>query len=99
MPLTQCYSILKGQIDHCQEEYEKSKQEQPSSIQSRIDVLKKIQNRDILKAIESKQLLLLSDTNPDVGFTVAKAMNRNKYIYAFSKFRPVERHTVCAQKV
>ena len=45
---------------------------------------KKIQNRDILKAIESKQLLLLSDTNPDVGFTVAKAMNRNKYIYAFS---------------
>ena len=45
---------------------------------------KKIQNRDILKAIESKQLLLLSDTNPDVGFTVAKAMNRNKYIYASS---------------
>ena len=31
------------------EEYEKSKQEQPSSIQSRIDVLKKIQNRDELK--------------------------------------------------
>lgn len=45
---------------------------------------KKIQNRDILKAIESKQLLLLSDTNPDLGFTVAKAMNRNKYIYASS---------------
>lgn len=45
---------------------------------------KKIQNRDTLKAIESKQLLLLSDTNPDVGFTVAKAMNRNKYIYASS---------------
>lgn len=45
---------------------------------------KKIQNRDILKAIESKQLLLLSDTNPEVGFTVAKAMNRNKYIYASS---------------
>ena len=49
MPLTQCYSILKGQIDHCQEEYEKSKEEQPSSIQSRIDILKKIQNRDELK--------------------------------------------------
>ena len=49
MPLKRCYSILKGQIDHCQEEYEKSKQEQPSSIQSRIDILKKIQNRDELK--------------------------------------------------
>lgn len=45
---------------------------------------KKIQNREILRAIESKQLLLLSDTNPDAGFTVAKAMNRNKYIYASS---------------
>ncbi len=45
---------------------------------------KKIQNRDIIQAIENKQLLLLSDTNPDVGFTVAKAMNRNKYIYASS---------------
>ena len=49
MPLKRCYSILKEQIDHCQEEYEKSKQEQPSSIQSRIDVLKKSQNRDELK--------------------------------------------------
>lgn len=45
---------------------------------------KKIQDKDILKAIESKQLLLLSDTNPDIGFTVAKAMNRNKFIYASS---------------
>ena len=45
---------------------------------------KKIQDKEIRKAIEAKQLLLLSDTNPDTGFTVAKAMNRNKYIYASS---------------
>ena len=42
-------SIYAEEYEILKEEYEKSKEEQPSSIQSRIDILKKIQNRDELK--------------------------------------------------
>lgn len=42
----------------------------------------KIKKKDVLMNILSKKLLLISDAKPDVGFSVARAMNRNKYIYA-----------------
>lgn len=47
-------------------------------------LLAKIRKKDILDAIINKKQLLLSDVRPDVGFTAARAMNRNKYIYASS---------------
>lgn len=45
---------------------------------------KKIRQREVRSFIDSGNLLLLSDARPDAGFTVARAMNRNKYIYASS---------------
>lgn len=39
---------------------------------------------DELDSIISKKQLLLSDIKPDVGFSAARAMNRNKYIYTSS---------------
>ena len=42
----------------------------------------KIKKKDVLMNILNKKLLLISDVKPDVGFSVARAMNRNKYIYA-----------------
>jgi len=44
----------------------------------------KIKKREVIASIQNKQMLLITDVNPDVGFTVAGAMNRNKYIYASS---------------
>ncbi len=42
----------------------------------------KIKKREALQSILQGKLLLISDVNPDVGFSAARAMNRNKYIYA-----------------
>lgn len=47
-------------------------------------LLSKIRKKDILDSIINKKLLLFSDVKPDVGFSAARAMNRNKYIYASS---------------
>lgn len=45
-------------------------------------LLTKIKKNDILNYIMQGRLLLISDVKPDVGFSAARAMNRNKYIYA-----------------
>lgn len=45
-------------------------------------LLAEIKRADVLKYIEQGKMLLLSDVKPDVGFSAARAMNRNKYIYA-----------------
>lgn len=47
-------------------------------------LLSKIRKKDILDAVINKKHLLLSDVKPDAGFSAARAMNRNKYIYASS---------------
>lgn len=47
-------------------------------------MISKIGRKDILDSIISKKCLLLSDVRPDVGFSAARAMNRNKYIYTSS---------------
>ncbi len=44
----------------------------------------KIKKGDILNHIMQGKMLLLSDVKPDAGFSAARAMNRNKYIYAAS---------------
>ena len=43
---------------------------------------KKIRNKDVIKNILNKRILLFSDVNPDTGLSVGRAMNRNKFIYA-----------------
>lgn len=45
-------------------------------------LLSKIKKQDVINNIISGKLLLFSDVKPDVGFSAARAMNRNKYIYA-----------------
>lgn len=45
-------------------------------------LITKIKKKEILNYIMQGKLLLISDVKPDVGFSVARAMNRNKYIYA-----------------
>ncbi len=47
-------------------------------------LLARIRKSDTRNKLESGNLLLFTDVNPDLGFTVARAMNRNKYIYASS---------------
>ena len=42
----------------------------------------KIKKKDVLNNIIQGKLLLISDVKPDAGFSAARAMNRNKYIYA-----------------
>ena len=42
----------------------------------------KIKRKEILDHIIQGKLLLVSDVKPDAGFSAARAMNRNKYIYA-----------------
>lgn len=42
----------------------------------------KIKKQETIKNIIDGRLLLLSDVKPDAGFSAARAMNRNKYIYA-----------------
>lgn len=44
----------------------------------------KIKKKEIIEAIQQQKLLLLSDVNPDAGFSSARAMSRNRYIYAAS---------------
>lgn len=44
----------------------------------------RIKKKEIRKKVEEKKLLLFTAVNPKSGFTVANAMNRNKYIYALS---------------
>ena len=45
-------------------------------------ILSKIKKKEILSNIMSGRLLLISDVRPEIGFSAARAMNRNKYIYA-----------------
>ena len=45
-------------------------------------LLSKIKKNDVLQNIMQGKLLLLSDVKPDAGFSAARAMNRNKLIYA-----------------
>lgn len=45
-------------------------------------VLTRIKKKENLNHIIQGKLLLISDVKPDVGFSAARAMNRNKYIYA-----------------
>lgn len=47
-------------------------------------MLSKMNKKDILDSIINKRRLLLSDIKPDAGFSPARAMNRNKYIYTSS---------------
>lgn len=44
----------------------------------------KIKKIELIPYIQRGKMLLISDVNPDVGFTAARAMNRNKYIYTSS---------------
>lgn len=44
-------------------------------------LLNKIKKQETIKNIIDGRLLLLSDVKPDAGFSAARAMNRNKYIY------------------
>lgn len=45
-------------------------------------LIAKIKRKEVLKNILQQKLLLISDVKPEAGFSVARAMNRNKYIYA-----------------
>lgn len=45
-------------------------------------LLSKIKKPETIKSIMEGRLLLFSDVKPDAGFSAARAMNRNKYIYA-----------------
>ena len=47
-------------------------------------MVKRIRSRETIAAIQSGKLLLLSAVKPDLGFTAASAMMRNRYIYAQS---------------
>ena len=44
--------------------------------------LQKIKKQETIRSIMEGRLLLFSDVKPDAGFSAARAMNRNKYIYA-----------------
>lgn len=46
---------------------------------------KKIMSKNIRRRIVEGRLLLMSATNPNIGFSAGAAMNRNKYVYALSK--------------
>lgn len=47
-------------------------------------LLSRIKKKEVLNGILQERLLLFSDVKPDAGFSAARAMNRNKYIYASS---------------
>lgn len=47
-------------------------------------LISKMKKKDVNRALLEQRLLLLSDVKPDVGFSVGRAMNRNKFIYAAS---------------
>lgn len=63
---------------------EKTAIERGSAVVSFIadSLLSKIKKKDVLQNIMQGKLLLLSEVKPDVGFSAARAMNRNKLIYA-----------------
>lgn len=44
-------------------------------------LLAKIRKKEIIDSITQGRMLLISDVKPDAGFSSARAMNRNKYIY------------------
>lgn len=44
-------------------------------------LLSKIKKKETIDSIICGKLLLISDVKPDAGFSSARAMNRNKYIY------------------
>lgn len=48
-----------------------------------------IKRKEIRQAVLAGQLTLLSSNHPKTRFSVAAAMNRNKYIYALSKYAVV----------
>ena len=52
-------------------------------------LLQRIKRKDVREAIMSGNLLLVTPSNPKNGFTVYSAMDRNKYIYALSKYAVV----------
>ena len=45
-------------------------------------LLARIKKQDTINSIMNRQLLLITDMKPDAGFSAARAMNRNKFIYA-----------------
>lgn len=47
-------------------------------------MINKIRKKEVREALTANKLLLMSAINPNVGFTVYSAMDRNKYIYALS---------------
>lgn len=47
-------------------------------------LLSRIKKKEVLNGILQGRLLLFSDVKPDAGFSAARAMSRNKYIYASS---------------
>lgn len=44
-------------------------------------LLARIKKQGVVNNIINRQLLLITDVKPETGFTVARAMNRNKFIY------------------
>ena len=54
-------------------------------------MVRKIRNKEIIGAVQDKQLLILSAVKPEMGFTAATAMMRNRYIYAQSEAAVVVR--------
>jgi DNA processing protein len=52
-------------------------------------LLQKIKQKAVRDEIMSGNLLLISPFNPRVNFTVYNAMDRNKYVYALSKYAVV----------
>lgn len=63
---------------------EKTAIERGSAVVSFIadSLISKIKKKDVLQNIMQGKLLLISDIKPDAGFSAARAMNRNKFIYA-----------------
>lgn len=48
-------------------------------------LIKKLKNKETIKAIRENRLVILSQAKPEAGFNAGLAMNRNKYIYAQSQ--------------
>ncbi len=47
--------------------------------------MQKIRRKDVISAVQNKELLILSAANPDAGFNTGMAMQRNRFIYAQSE--------------
>lgn len=47
-------------------------------------LIRRIKDKDVINAIRSDKLLLLSQTIPSASFDIGTAMQRNKYIYSIS---------------